>query len=74
MRGRRPQARNRYHGGDSYQTFVGIRLSLRGVLTKKDVNVGDSLRSDIEGFNLMIAHANENFEHTGVGLPLYQGH
>lgn len=26
------------------------------------MNLGDALRSEVEGFNLVLAHANENFE------------
>jgi len=47
-------------------------VSLGVVLPKNDLNLGDAFCSEIEGCNLFLAHWNENFELTGVGLLLRQ--
>jgi hypothetical protein len=49
---------------------VGFTLAV--VLTENDVNLGDALNSEFEGFNLSLIHANENFEQAGFGLLLLE--
>jgi len=46
------------------------KLSPGVMFAKKNVNPGDALCSEVEGFNLCFAHANENFEQAGIGLLL----
>jgi hypothetical protein len=47
-------------------------LSLGVVLTENGVNPGDALCSEVERFNLLPGHANENFEQAGIGLLSHQ--
>jgi hypothetical protein len=42
-----------------------VRFTLGVVLTENDVNLGDALSSEFEGFNLLLIHASENFEQAG---------
>jgi hypothetical protein len=46
------------------------KLSPGVMFAKKNVNAGDALCSEVEGFNLCFGHANENFEQAGIGLLL----
>jgi hypothetical protein len=40
------------------------------VLTENNVNLGNAFCSEVEVFNLLLGHANENFGQTGIGLLL----
>jgi hypothetical protein len=44
--------------------------SLGVVLAEIGVNLGNAFFSKVEGFNLLLVHANENFSQTGIGLLL----
>jgi len=48
-------------------------LSLGVVLAENDVNPGDAVGPEIEGFHLMRGHANEDFGQTRIVLLLHEG-
>jgi hypothetical protein len=43
------------------------------VLAKNDVDLGDALCPEVEGFTLLFGHAKENFVQASIGLLLRQG-
>ena len=49
---------------------VCFRLSLGVVIAENNVNLGDTLCSEVEGFNLLCSHADENFHQASIGLLL----
>lgn len=57
-----------------YATCKSERNSSLGVVVAKNsVNLGDAFCSEVEGFNLLLGHANENFGRAGIGLLRDEG-
>jgi hypothetical protein len=62
-----------HRGPNTALLEIPTRLSLGVVRPKNDENLGDAFFSEVEVFNLLLGHANENFGQTGIGLLLHEG-
>jgi hypothetical protein len=51
--------------------FLGLSLGV--VLAKNNVNPGDAFCPEVESFNLLFGHANENLHQASIGLLLHEG-
>jgi hypothetical protein len=52
--------------------FEILGLSLGVVFAKNNVNLRDSWCSEVESFNLLFGHANENLHQSSIGLLFHE--